>query len=179
MGAEAARVLDYTGSGYYGSAAPARAPFAEPVEKPVDIPVPHEQTHPKENVREAGARNAPSLSLFAVCGTIFASVLMVFVVLAQISYSEIAGETVRLSAQMDELIEREKRLEIAFENSIDMKKIETVARDTLGMSKPDTDHAAIILSMPIDSAEIITGGGSRDGLTGFGSFISSLLEYFR
>ena len=179
MAAEGARKLDYPVGGYYDSTAPVRAPYTEPEVEPAEAPAPHEQTRPREKTKEAGARNAPTLSLFAVFGTVFACVLMVFVVLAQINFSEIAGETVRLNAQLNELMEQERRLEIEFENAIDMKKIEMYARDTLGMSKPDSDQASVVRSIPIDSAEIINSGGEADALSGFGSFISSLLEYFR
>ena len=179
MGAEAARVLDYTDSGYYGSAAPVEVPYARPYEKPVDIPIPREQTRPDERAKEAGLQHAPAVSLFALFGTVFAGILMIFVVLAQISYSEIAGETVRLSAQLSQLAEQERRLEIEFENAIDMKEVERYARDTLGMSRPDNSQVAIVRSLPIDSVEIIDAGGTEGRLSGIGSFISSLLEYFR
>ena len=187
MGAEAARVLDYSGSGYYGSAAPAEAPYARPLERPLerpadipaDIPAPQERALPKERAKEAAAQAAPAVSLFALFGAVFAGILMILVVLAQISYSEIAGEIVRLNAQMDSLAEQERKLEIEFENAIDMKEVERYARDTLGMSRPDNSQAAIVRSLPVDSAEIIDPGRAEGRLKGLGPFISSLLEYFR
>ena len=179
MGAEAARVLDYAGSGYYGSAAPAEAPYARPFEEPEDIPAPHERTRSNERAKEAGAQAAPAVSLFALFGAVFAGVLMILVVLAQISYSEIAGEIVRLNAQMENLAEQERRLEIEFENAIDMKEVERYARDSLGMSRPDNSQAAIVRNIPVDSVEIIDASGAGGKLNGLGSFISSLLEYFR
>ena len=179
MGAEAARVLDYyAGSGYYGSAAPAQVPYAEPVAIPVEIPVSQEQAGYGVRAREAAAQSTHFVSLFALFGAVFAGVLMIFVVLAQISYAELAGERVRLNAQLDELNERQRRLEIEFESAIDMKDIERYARDSLGMSKPETSQVAIIRSMPVDSAEIINSEGSEGVLSGMGAFISSLLEYF-
>ena len=178
MAAEAARVLDYTGSGYYGSAAPARAPYMEPLEKPMDIPVPQERTQIKEKAKEAAAQKALSVSPFAVFGAIFVGILMIFTVLAQISFSEIASETVRLNVQFSELTERERRLEIEFESAIDMKEIERYARDVLGMSRPDADQVAVIRSMPTDNAEIMDSGEGANTLSGFGAFISSLMEYF-
>ena len=179
MGAEAARVLDfYSGSGYYGSAAPAEVPYAEPVAIPVEIPVSQEQAGYGVRAREAAAQSTHIVSLFALFGAVLAGVLMIFVVLAQISYAELAGEKVRLNAQLIELAEQQRRLEIEFESAIDMKEIERYARDSLGMSKPETDHIAIVRSMPVDSAEIILNNSSEGVFNGFGSFISSLLEYF-
>ena len=181
MGAEPARVLDYTGSGYsgyYGSAAPVEVPYERPFSVPEDMPVPHEETRSPERAEESVVQNTHSVSLFALFGAVFAGVLMIFVVLAQINYAEIAGEIVRLNTQFDELSEQQRRLEIEFESAIDMKEIERYARDSLGMSKPETDQIAIIRSMPVDSAEIIRSEGQKDTLSGLGSFITSLLEYF-
>jgi hypothetical protein len=104
---------------------------------------------------------------------------MLFVVLAQISYNEIASETVRLNAQLTELKEQERKLEISFESVIDIKEVERYARDTLGMSRPDADQVAIIQSIPIDRAVIIDSEGEEGILSGLGSFLSSLLDYFR
>ena len=178
MAAEAARVLGYAGSDYYGTAAPAQAPYVGPVTRPADIPAPWEQTRQRERAKVSAVQSVQGVSMFAVFGTVFAGFLMVFVVLAQISYTEIASETVRLNAQLSELAEQERRLEIEFERAIDMKYVERYARDALGMSRPDADQIAVIRSIPIDSAEIISSGEDVGSLNGFGSFISSLLEYF-
>ena len=178
MAAEAARTLDYSASAYYGSAAPAEAPYARPAAEPVEIPVPHEQTRTGERAKEA-AKSAPAVSLFAIFGAVLACALMIFVVLAQINYNEIAGETVGLNTQLNRLTEQERRLEIEFENVIDMKEVERYARDTLGMSKPSTDQVAVIGTVSFDSAEIIDSGNEEVTSGGFGSFIQSLLKYLK
>lgn len=120
----------------------------------------------------------PGVSVFAIFGTIVISVLMVFVVLAQISYNETASESVRLSAQLAELTERHKALEFAFESSIDIKEIERVAQDELGMSRPDTSQIISITALPRDSATVIVED-EDDTVRGFAEFIRSLTEYFK
>ena len=179
MGAEPARALDYSGSAYYGSAAPVEIPYSKPIAWPADMPVYKEENRPWERAKEVAVQSAPAISLFALFGAVLAGVLMIFVVLAQISYAELAGERVRLNAQLEELTEQQRKLEIEFESAIDMKQIEREARDTLGMSKPESDQIAIVRSLPVDSAEIIKIEGTEGTLSGLGSFISSLLEYFR
>ena len=179
MAAEAAKRLDYLDSAYYGSAAPAQAPYVRPGFRPEDIPVQQEQTGVRERAKENTAQRAPSVSLFAVFGAIFAGFLMFFVVLAQISYNEVASETVRLNAQLSELTEQERRLEIEFESVIDIKEVERYARDTLGMSKPDAGQVAVIGSMSFDSVEIFDGGNEDASTSDIGSFISSLLGYLK
>jgi len=103
---------------------------------------------------------------------------MLFVILAQISFNEIAGETVMLNAQLSELAEQEKRLMIQFESVVDMKEVERHAKDVLGMSKPDAGQVAVIQTMRTDKATIVDSGGDKGALSGFGAFISSLMEYF-
>jgi len=183
------------GSNYnYGTAAPARqaSPRADhsgsqvaPDQDAYQDAYPHTYPHtgdtarPGERVREKEyAIAAPGVSLFAVFGSLFVASLMVFVVLAQISYKETASETIRLTAQLTGLVEQQRILEISFESVIDMKEVERYARDVLGMSKPDYDQIAVIISAQRDRAEVIRS--EEVGiLRGFGSFISSLFEYFR
>jgi len=191
MAAEAARVLDYTETYEYGSAAPARelfpgvlpnprtVPQEFPQEIPQELPGAEERIRQRQREREAAAyRSLPAISLVSACGAIFAAVLMVFVMLAQINYNEAVAETVKLNAQLSELSEQQRRLEITFESVLDMKEIETYARDVLGMSKPEAHQMSVAHSAASDRAEVLTPEESGD-LRDFGSFISSLLEYFR
>jgi len=101
------------------------------------------------------------------------------VVLAQISYNEIANETVRLNAQYEALTEQQRRLEITFESVIDMKEVERYARDVLGMSRPETDVVAIVYVAPNDRVEVLGGASEEGTLRGLGAFLSSLLDHFR
>ena len=176
MAAEAAAAIDYTDGYIFGSAAPARAPYIEPAVEPEVLPSPGVRTIPERRTRE---RSKQILSPFAVMGTIVAGVLMIFAVLAQISYNDIAAETVKLDKQFEELTEQEKMLAIQFENVIDMKEVERYARDVLGMSKPDVEQVAVIQAPRLDKAEIIRSDGESSSMDGFGAFISSLMEHFR
>jgi len=179
MAAEAARVLGYDNKYYYGSAAPAREIFEEQPSGPVEYPLPQEKVHRKQREIAASVEvGAHGVSMFAVFGSIFAAVLMIFVVLAQISYNEIASDTVRLNAQLNELTEQQRRLEITFESVIDMKEVERYARDVLGMSSPEADQMAAARYVPSDRAEVIEVSGDDSG-DGLGSFVSSLLKYFK
>ncbi|MCL2151379.1 MAG: hypothetical protein FWH57_00210 [Oscillospiraceae bacterium] len=179
MAAEAARALDYRSKYILGSAVPALEYPDTSDDDVVEIPIPRERTIQRQRERAAtAAKNVPGISLFAIFGSLFAAVLMVFVVLAQINYNEAAAETVRLNTRLQELTEQQRRLEITYENVIDMKEIEIYAQDVLGMSKPETDQIAIVKSTPIDKVEVI--GESNSGFfDGFGPFISSLFEYFK
>ena len=191
MGAEAARVLEFPdypdfddfydnyASAYYGSAAPARAPDVWPDAEPEIEESPREEALPRERAKPAVAHSAPAVSLFAVFGTLFVGVLLVFVIMAQISLSGITSDTVRLNSQLSALEEQERRLEIEFESVIDMKEVERYSRDTLGMSKPDADQIAVVRSVQLDSAEILDAGDETVNSGGLGSFIKSLINGIR
>jgi len=126
----------------------------------------------------ANKKTAPGISVFAVLGTLFVAVLMVFVVLAQINFNETAGETARLNAHLSELTEKHRALELMFESAIDIKEVERFARDELGMSRPDTGQILVINTTPRDNAMVV-GGNEVRGVQGFGLFLRSLTEYFR
>jgi len=170
----------------YGSAAPTIQSMIDAETRRMEVT----QLKPKEakkrirrmeKIKAAAAAEAkavPGISVFAVLGTLFVSVLMVFVVLAQINYNETAGETARLSVQLKELTERHRVLELAFESVIDIKEVERYARDELGMSRPDAGQIVVINTTPRDSARVVETGQER-GVQGFGSFIRSLTDYFR
>ena len=178
-----ARALNYYN---YGVAAPTIQAMVEAETRRMQTPE-HETSVAKERVRRherakakaaAAEKSAPVISVFAVLGTLFVAVLMVFVVLAQINFNETAAETVRLSVLMAELAERHRALELSFESAVDIKEVERFARDELGMSRPDAGQIIVISSTPRDNAIVINSAEER-GIQGFGNFLRSLTDYFR
>ncbi|MDR2591087.1 MAG: cell division protein FtsL [Oscillospiraceae bacterium] len=123
-------------------------------------------------------KNAPGISFFAIVGTLVVSVLLILVVLAQVSYHESATEAVRLTGQLRELTEIHRALELAFESSINIKEVERIARDELGMSRPDATQIITINTIARDSALVLDTGEERT-VQGFADFIKSLTSYFR
>ena len=179
MAAETARVLNDFEDYMLGTAAPATEEYDEP-SRHAETPSPQELLRRRERARAAAAaQGAPFVSVFAVFGSVIIAALMILSVLAQVSYNEVAGETVRLNNQLVKLEEQERKLEIAFESVVDMKEVEQYARDVLGMSKPDAQQVAIIQTVQTDTAEVIDNSEKAGVLRGFASFISSLTEYFK
>ena len=127
---------------------------------------------------KASEKPAPGVSVFAILGTLFVSVLMVFVVLAQINFNETAAESVRLNILIGELAERQRVLELSFESAVDIREVERFARDELGMSRPDSRHMMVIEAAPRDIALALDNREDRS-LEGFGAFLRSLTDYFR
>ena len=177
---EAARVIDYDDYGidsnidYYGSAAPAIPPIVRPRPEIDDTPIPREQTKPKTAKKTMQAE--PGISVFAIFGTVLSAFLMLFVIIGQIKYNAIASETARLGVQLDSLYAQQKKLETEFENSIDMKEIERIARDNLGMSRPVTEQVAIVINIPIDNAQILNKDSNSNKASGI---IQSILDWIK
>ncbi|MCL2366581.1 MAG: cell division protein FtsL [Oscillospiraceae bacterium] len=178
--AEAARVLDYEKYNY-GSAAPAREHVPGTTPGVVEAPQSEAQVRQSARARVAVAMQPqaqPGVSLFAILGTVVVAVLMFLVILAQISYAQIAAENARLGAQLSALNEQHRRLEITFESVMDMNEVERYARDVLGMSRPSAGQTVIISGVGMDRAEVLAPP-QQGALREFGSFISSLLEILR
>ncbi|MCL2227849.1 MAG: cell division protein FtsL [Oscillospiraceae bacterium] len=176
--AEPARALDYEKYNH-GTAAPAKEAFPEEEHRPLESPRAEERARQREKAKAAEAlQNMPSVSFFAIAGTVIVSTLMIFVVLAQISYNETAVETARLRSQYVALNEQHRRLEVTFESVIDMAEIERYARDVLGMSRPGVNQTGVIQSVSVDRAEVLAAPPTNV-LRDIGAFFSSLLEHFR
>jgi cell division protein FtsL len=162
---------------YEPDAGPAPEITYEPEASPSAAPKPRKRNLTRQQ-RLKAQRRTSGVSLFAMVGSLATAILMILVILAQISYNEVTTETIMLNRRLRELTEEERRLRITFESVIDMKDVEQYARDVLGMSKPESDQISVIKSNPQDKAEIVAD--SEDGqLKGIGSFLSSLLDYFR
>jgi len=168
----------------YGSAAPTLNSLIDaetkkmPAIKPAK-PVVKERTGRLEKVKAiADAKTVPGISVFAILGTIFVAVLMVFSVLAQINYNEAAVENVKLKSHISDLKEKQKMLELTFERVVDIREIERYAGDELSMSRPDAGQIISISTIPRDTAVIFPAAESREE-QGFGAFIRSLTDYFR
>jgi cell division protein FtsL len=167
----------------YGSTAQAEVIADDAPTKRIEAP-PAKRLSARERVRKLEqasvdlAKKVPGISVFAVFGALIVSVLMVLVVLAQINYNESASEAVRLSAQVRELSEKHRVLELAFESSINIMEVERYARDELGMSKPDASQIITISASQRDSATVIVSDNSNESQR-FGEFIRSLADYFR
>jgi len=177
MGAEPARVLEYELYNF-GSAAPAREIFPEEAPRAPEVSRSREQVRQRERAKAvATAENAQGVSLFAIVGSFIVIAMMIFVVLAQISYNEVGSETARLNAQLAALNEQERRLRITFESVIDIKEIERYSRDVLGMSMPNAFNRTIPFAAAGDRAEVLRPP-ERGSIREFGAFISSLLSQF-
>ena len=170
--------LKYASAGNYGYGAAAVPEYAPDIprrreaEQPETIPA----ARPRENTRAAA--QGYSISLFSIFGAALVMVMLLFVVLAHISFDTALDEKLQLEKRLESLSQQETRLQLEFEKAFDLNAIERYAIDELGMVKPAADQVNIIDSTPKDRAVVIAPE-KEEGIRGFGAFISSLLEYFK
>ncbi len=186
MAAKTARVRYASRAAVYGSNAydlsrigdlPLReaAPEKQPAQKPAARP----ESRPASRQAQKAQRYY-GVSLFAVAGFAVVAVLMVFVVLAHVRFNEISAETVALQAQMEELTEQERKLQITYEDIFDVNEVESYATNVLGMTKPGQDQIAVISAESQDKAVIVENSGDgSDTNENMASFLASLVSYFK
>jgi len=158
-------------------APPINNPYAKNVRAKVDRA--REREFANGRVRsETKVAKGQRISVLSIAGALIVAVLMVFVVLAQINYLEAGRETVMLNSQLAELTETHRMLELAFVSAIDIREVERVARDELGMSRPDAAQVVLLNSAVADSA-VVVDHYAEGNVQSFISYLISLVDYFR
>jgi cell division protein FtsL len=146
---------------------------------------PKTQTDTKQHRRakaraEARTQTVYGISLTAIFGFVAVVLLLITVLLAHISYTELADSVVTLQTQLDDLNDAEKKLKIQYEEAFDINAIEQYAEGTLNMSKPSDDQIASSRAVSENKAEVITEDSQNEGVfTQLAEFISSLMGYFK
>lgn len=131
----------------------------------------------ERDLAAAEVKARSGISVIAFLGTIVVCTLMILLILAHVNHNEAAIETARLSVEVRELTETHRALSLAFESSINIREVERIARDELGMSRPDAAQVIFINTLPRDRAFVIHHE-YEDDRYGFMTFITSLFDYF-
>lgn len=179
MSAQAAyKYADYGAEAYALPRTEVFPPAAEP--KAIPDTRTGVKTAPRARTKaRAEVQTRYSISLFGVTGFLLVTVLMVFVVLANIKLSEVSFQNVELEAQMQTLETEERQLLIQYEQAFDINQIETYATTVLGMTKPTEGQVGQIDLTRTDKIVILGEDGEEPSpLRGFGAFLRSLVEYF-
>ena len=154
-------------------------PHKAPVRKPAAKPKAPPETTPRQHSVQKTHR-CYGISLFGVAGFAVVAVLMVFVVLAHIKFTEISAETVSLQSQLEELAEEERVLKITYEDIFDVNEVEAYATNVLGMTKPGQDQIATISSENQDKAVVAENvGDDSQAEESMVTFLASLVAYFK
>ena len=143
--------------------------------------VEHERARRRARARaEARTQTKYGISVTAIVGFAVVVALLLAVLVANVSYTEVSDSVVELQQQMEQLDDAEKKLKIQYEEAFDINEIESYAVNTLHMSKPAADQIASSYANSENKAQVIAAEGEGDGvLERFSSFVSSLESYFK
>ena len=161
-----------------GSAAPQIEtwPEAEPERKVVIPAAPQVGERVQHKAR---VKSSQSVSPVAVIGILCAAVLMVFVLMAKVSFTAVSDEAVALESQLADLKVEQTRLLIEYESAFNMTEIEQYATATLGMQRPRNEQVYYLNSSVPDKAVIIENQSESKGLLErLSDMLSSIGEYF-
>ena len=158
---------------------PVRKPEIRPAVRPVPATAP--TATPKTAPRTSHkTQKAYGVSLYAAAGFVVAIVLIVFVLLAHVRYTEVTNETVKLQSQLTTLNEQERKLKISYENAFDVNQVEQYATQKLGMSKPSQSQIGTISASAKDKAVVADKqNDSTKANESMGTFLASLVAYFK
>lgn len=132
-------------------------------------------------VRVEGRRMTPLFAVFLVIGT-----MMIMSIV--FSFSEIyrtTSEISRLENTLDELEDQAAELELKLEEKNDIRVIERIATEELGMVAEDAVQRRYISLSDGERIDVISDGGAEDRttsgvlLSSFWSSLGGLLDYFR
>lgn len=164
---------DYENQPFYGNAVPEQYPEQYPGERPGARPV-------ERPAKVKKKQQTYGISIFAIMGFVLAAVMIVFVLLAYVRYNDVSYKTLELQEQLAQLNEDGKKLQIAYEDAFDVNEIERYATDILGMHKPVEAQIGKVNTTAPDKAVVVGSGDKEEGfISGFFSFIGSLMEYLK
>jgi cell division protein FtsL len=156
--------------------APKTAPRQAPVKTPTSAP----KTTQKPATRTSQKRQkAYGISLYAALGFVVVAVLMVFVLLSHVRFTEVTNETAKLQSQLTKLNEQERKLKISYENAFDVNQVEQYATHQLGMSKPAESQIVTISAAAQDRAVVSDRHDTAAAAESMGTFLASLVAYFK
>ena len=137
----------------------------------------------KEDTRErvrtdaaAAVKNAQGVPVLSILGVAVAAVLLALTLLAQIRLTDISYNAAKLEDQISELELRQDKLTVEYETVFNLKDVESIAVDQLGMQEPMNDQIYYLTGVAsADRAEVIT----RDGADLFSLGLSDIFRSIR
>lgn len=158
--------------------------YSEPAERPRR----RERLQPREWIKEDArtrtkvrvqADRAQGFPLLSALGVTVAAVLLSMMLLAQIRLTDISYSAAKLEEQISELELQNDKLTVEYETIFNLKDVETVAVEQLGMQEPMNDQIFYLSGVAsADKAEVVTKDGADMFSLGLSDIISSIKAYF-
>ncbi len=155
---------------------------------PEERPRRRQRLQPREWVKEsvrtrtrvrAEAKHAQGISVLSLLGAAVAVVLLTMMLLAQIRLTDISDTAARLESQIDQLeLERDK-LTVQYEKIFNLKDVETIAVEQLGMQEPMNEQIYYLTGVAsADKAVVVTKDDADLFSMGLSDILNSIKAYF-
>ena len=155
--------------------------YSEPAERPRR----RERLQPREWTKEeahtrvranAAVKNAQGVSILSILGVAAAAVLLALTLLAQIRLTDISYSAAKLEDQISELELQQDKLTVEYETIFNLKDVEEIAVNQLGMQEPMNDQVYYLTGVAsADKAEVVT----RDSADMFSLGLSDIFQSIR
>ena len=143
-----------------------------------------EQEWIREDVREqtrahAVARDLQGISLLSIGGVLVVVVLLTLMLLAQIRLTDISDTAAHLEEQIAQLELEKDKLTVQYETIFNLKDVEAIAVDQLGMQEPEEEQVFYLTGVSAaDKAVVVTQDETDMFSLGLQDLIASAKAYF-
>lgn len=155
--------------------------YSEPAERPRR----RERLQPREWIKEDArtrirvnteAKTAQGIPVLSILGVMVAAVLLTMTLLAQIRLTDISYSAAKLEDQIAELELQQDKLTVEYETIFNLKDVESIAVDQLGMQEPMNEQIYYLTGVAsADKAEVVT----RDSADMFSLGLSDIFRSIR
>jgi len=135
----------------------------------------------KIRIREAAVepQKKQGISLFSVVGFVLVAVTMIMMLMTNITLTEANDENVRLQEQLEALNEEGQKLDSEYKAAFNMTEVAEYAEKVLGMVKGSEDQVEYLDINSSDMAVVYKSAVEPKEESGFMSFLTSLVSYFK
>lgn len=144
-----------------------------------------ERVQPREWIKEdartraranTAVKNAQGIPVLSILGVAVAAVLLALTLLAQIRLTDISYNAAELEDQISELKLQNDKLTVEYETVFNLKDVEAIAVDELGMQEPMNEQIYYLTGVAsADKAEVVT----KDGADMFSLGLSDIFRAIR
>ena len=127
-------------------------------------------------VRPAKKNKLSGLLLFICAVYVVASITSLLFKTA--SVNEEKAELNKLKNQYEEILNENKKLEVAINSKVDLRKVEDIAIAELNMNKPKNSQIVYVNTSPMDYGEVVEPATKSGSQGVFGSLIKTFTGIF-
>ncbi len=169
---------EYTGSHSYAPAFTGNAvPAYQPETKPIKAPERKEAPAPR--IRPKVKKNA-FLSKLQVITCAAALLLVIGLIISNMHLNEVTTQAAELKSEYNDLQQEERALQNRYNTTLDLKAIESTAKNEYGMVSPDSSQIVYLELSRQDKVEILASKGPFDDLSGkISRLAAAVWEYFK